>query len=122
MGENKVGDRGKLQDAHSIKGKSTQWVLGSEPHQPAQTVTAADFAGFTGQKLERTQSIPQPAVQVCMGDTPTVYISNTKAAFCGPPPNFQRARPLKSKLESVQTNYSVSSLAASNLSHLFTAR
>ena len=51
---NKQGDRGKFAGEASIKGKSNQWELGFEPHQPAQTVTAADFGGFGGQKLERT--------------------------------------------------------------------
>ena len=54
MGANKQGDRGKFAGEASIKGKSNQWELGFEPHQPAQTVTAADFGGFDGQKLERT--------------------------------------------------------------------
>ena len=75
---------------------------------PAQTVTSQDFAGFGGQKLERTMKIPQPPVQVHMGDTPVSYISNAKAAFNNPPPGFVKARPLKSKAESVKTNYSVS--------------
>jgi len=52
--------------------------------------------------------IPQPAVRVHMGDTPVSYITNAKAAFNNPPNNFVRARPLKSKAESVKTNYSVS--------------
>ena len=43
-----------------------------------------------------------------MGDTPVSYISNSKAAFRDPPNNFVRARPHKSKAESVATNYSVS--------------
>jgi len=62
MGENKGGDRGKLAGEQSLKGKSTQWTLGDAPHEPAQTVTAADFSGFAGHKLERTQLIKQPAV------------------------------------------------------------
>ena len=52
--------------------------------------------------------IPQPAVQVHMGDTPVSYITNASAAFHGPPSNFVKARPLKSKAESVKTNYNVS--------------
>ena len=43
-----------------------------------------------------------------MGDTPVSYISNCQAAFRNPPPGFEKARPHKSKLESVKTNYSVS--------------
>ena len=58
MSENKNGDRGKFAGAGTIKGKSNQWELGTEPPTPAQTVTAADFTGFVGQKLERTQKIP----------------------------------------------------------------
>ena len=108
MNDNKVGDRGKFNGPATLKGKSNQWELGSEPHQPAQTVTAADFTGCAGYKLERTMKIPQPPVQVHMGDTPVTYITNASAAFNNPPPNFQRARPLKSKAESVKTNYSVS--------------
>ena len=108
MTENKGGDRGKFAGESSLKGKSNQWELGDEPHMPATTVTAQDFAGFGGYKLERTMKIPQPPVQVHMGDTPLSYISNAKAAFNNPPPGFQRARPLKSKAESVKTNYSVS--------------
>ena len=109
MGDNKMGERGKFNGAATLKGKSNQWELGSEPHQPAQTVTAADFGGFTGHKLERTMKIPQPAVQVHMGDTPVTYITNASAAFhTGLPRNFVKARPLKSKAESVKTNYEVS--------------
>ena len=48
MSENKKGDLGKFAGESSLKGKSNQWELGSEPHVPAQTVTAADFAGFGG--------------------------------------------------------------------------
>lgn len=108
MSENKGGDRGKFAGQKSLEGKTTQWTLGDAPHEPAQTVTAADFAGFTGHKLERTMPIKQPPVQVHMGDTPTTYITNSKAAFRGPPNDFERARPHKSKAESVKTNYNVS--------------
>ena len=62
MSENKNGDRGKFAGANTLKGKSNQWELGSEPHMPAQTVTAADFGGFAGHKLERTMKISQPPV------------------------------------------------------------
>ena len=48
MGENKTGDRGKFNGEATRKGKSNQWELGSEPHTPAMTVTAADFGGFAG--------------------------------------------------------------------------
>ena len=71
-------------------------------------MTARDFGGFGGYKLERTQKIPQPPTQVHMGDTPTSYITNAKAAFRGPPNNFVKAKPSKSRVESVKTNYSVS--------------
>ena len=54
MSENAMGDRGKFQGTTSIKSKSTQWVLGSEPHEPAMTVTARDFNGNAGHKIERT--------------------------------------------------------------------
>ena len=88
MTENKGGDRGKFAGEKSMKGKATQWSLGDAPHEPAQTVTAADFGGFAGHKLERTQKIPQPPTQVHMGDTPCSYITNARAAFRGPPNNF----------------------------------
>ena len=48
MSENTGDDRGKRAGEQSLKGKSTQWSLGDAPHEPAQTVTAADFAGFGG--------------------------------------------------------------------------
>jgi len=54
MSENAMGDRGKFQGTTSIKSRSTQWVLGSEPHEPAMTVTARDFNGCAGHKIERT--------------------------------------------------------------------
>lgn len=72
------------------------------------TVTARDFAGFGGQKIERTQKIPPAKVQVVMGTTPLTYISNNKAAFNNPPKNFVKQRPAKTRIESVKTNYDVS--------------
>ena len=45
-----------------------------------------------------------------MGDTPTGYVTNSKAAFTGMPKNFVRARPLREKQDLVKTNYSVSLL------------
>ena len=35
MSENRTGDRGKFTGEATLKGKSNQWELGSEPHQPA---------------------------------------------------------------------------------------
>jgi len=58
MNADKVGDRGKLAGERSKLGKATQWSLGDEPHEPAQTVTARDFGSFSGQNLERTKKIP----------------------------------------------------------------
>ena len=58
MSENDDRGRGKFAGATSLDGKATHWELGSEPHEPAQTVTARDFAGFANQKLERTRPIP----------------------------------------------------------------
>ena len=110
ISENKNGPAGKFAGAASIKGKSSQWDFGEDKHEPAMTVTARDFAGFGDQKIEKRQKIPQPPVQVHMGDTPLTYISNSKAAFNPPPKNFVKARPLKSKIESVKTNYSVSTI------------
>merc|ERR1711861_31244 len=40
-----------------------------------------------------------------MGDTPCSYITNAKAAFRGPPKNFVKQGPAKSRVESVKTNY-----------------
>ena len=113
IGANKDGNKGKFSGEQSKIGKSTQWTLGDAPHEPAKTVTATDFGGFAGHKLERTMKIPQPAVSVHLGDTPTNYISNVKDAFVSPPDNFVKARPLKTRLESVKTNYSVSRLIIS---------
>ena len=45
-----------------------------------------------------------------MGDTPTGYVTNNKAAFIGMPKNFVKARPLREKQDLVKTNYSVSFL------------
>ena len=108
MSTNKDRPNGKFTGEASTKGKSSNWDFGVDDHEPAMTVTARDFAGFGDQKPEKRDKIPQPPVQVHMGDTPLSYISNSKAAFCPPPENFVKARPAKSKIESVKTNYSVS--------------
>ena len=42
-----------------------------------------------------------------MGDTPVAYVSNSKAAFVGPPKDFVKARPTREKQEQVKTNYSL---------------
>ena len=108
MSENKDRDRGKFQGERALQGRVANWSLGDEPHQPAQTQTAADFAGFSGYALERTKKIPPKPVEVVMGTTPVSYISNNKASFNKPPPGTKKTMPAKSRVESVKTNYEVS--------------
>ena len=49
-----------------------------------------------------------------MGDFPTGYVTNNKAAFIGMPKNFVKARPLREKQDLVKTNYSVSISVVNN--------
>ena len=109
ISENKDRDRGKFQGDRALAGRVATWSLGDAPHEPAMTQTAADFTGFEGQKLERTMKIPPKPVSVVMGDTPLSYISNSKASYNKPPPGTKKTMPAKSRVESVKTNYEVSS-------------
>ena len=79
---------GKRTGAATVEGKASHFTLGEDTLEGAKTSTQQAFAGFGGQKLERTRPVPKPVSQIVMGDTPVSYMSNAKSAFNGPPKNF----------------------------------
>ena len=101
---------GKKADHRSLDGKSTHFSLGDSKMGEEKSQTAIAFGANATHKIEKTKPVEKHKSQVMMGDTPTGYVTNNKAAFTGMPKNFVRARPLREKQDLVKTNYSVSLL------------
>lgn len=105
---------GKKADHRSLDGKSTHFKLGESTMGEEMAQSKIAFGGNATHKIEKTLPVEKHKSQIMMGDTPTGYVTNNKAAFIGMPKNFVKARPLREKQDLVKTNYSVSVLFVNN--------
>ena len=101
---------GKKADHRSLDGKSTHFSLGDSKMGEEKAQSQIAFGANATHTIVRTQPIEKHQSQIVMGDAPTGYVTNSKAAFTGMPKDFVRARPLREKQDLVKTNYSVSAL------------